>query len=181
MAHPPLGPRVVVGGVSGSGKTTVAATLARRLGAPHVELDAHFHLAGWESASDDDFRASVAAATAGDTWVVDGNYAVVRDVVWSRATTFVWLDLPRGVATWRAVRRTVPRLLRGHELWNGNRETWRGVLDPGHPIWWSWTHHPAQRRSYEEALADERSGGLDVIRLRTPREAARWLRYAAGP
>lgn len=181
--YPHVGPRVVVGGISGTGKSTVARVLAQRLGAAHVELDAHAHQAGWRFAEDDELRASVAAAldAAGETWVVDGNYASVRDVVWPRATTLVWLDFPRGVATWRALRRTVPRILRGHELWNGNRETWRNLLDGGHPIWWSWTHQPEHRRSYEESLAEPRYAHLDVIRLRSPREADRWLRYAALP
>ena len=173
-----LGPRVVVGGVSGTGKSTVAKELARRLGAPHVELDAHFHLPGWEFASEERARATVSEATAGGTWVGDGNYAVVRDIVFGRATTFVWLDLPRGVPTWRAVKRTIPRVIRGHELWNGNRERWRDLLDKGHPIWWSWTHHGATRESYEEAVADPAYAHLDVIRLRSAKEVAAWLRAA---
>lgn len=179
--YPPLGQRVAVGGVSGTGKTTVAKEVARRLGAPHVELDAFAHQAGWRMAEDAEFRAAVDAATAGDTWVADGNYAVVRDIVWERATTFVWLDFPRGVATWRAARRTIPRLVRGHELWNGNRERWRDLLDPGHPVWWSWTHHEATRASYEAMVADPRYAHVAVIRLRSPREADDWLRYAAQP
>lgn len=180
-AYPPLGPRVVVGGVSGSGKTTLAKELARRLDAPHVELDAHFHLPGWVQASDEQMAASVAAATAGERWVADGNYTRMRAVLWARATTFVWLDYPRGVPTWRAVKRTFPRLLTRRELWNGNRESWRNLFDSGHPIYWSWHHHPVQRASYEEAVADPAYAHVDVVRLRSPRETARWLRYAAGP
>lgn len=39
--------RVAVVGNSGSGKSTFAAELARRLGVPWVELDAVFHQPGW--------------------------------------------------------------------------------------------------------------------------------------
>ncbi|HEU0131448.1 MAG TPA: hypothetical protein VFQ85_10720 [Mycobacteriales bacterium] len=179
------GPRVVVGGISGSGKSTLARELARRLGAPHVELDAHFHGPGWTATPDDAFLASVTAAVAGDTWVVDGNYTRVREAVWSRATTFVWLDYARWVGTWRATRRTARRLLVREELWNGNREVWANIRDPGHPIWWSWTQHPGCRAKYEAAVADPRWAHVDVVRLRSPRETAAWLatlpHYAARP
>jgi adenylate kinase family enzyme len=87
--------RVSVVGNSGSGKSTVAAALAAALGVPHLELDGVFHQPGWEPLPADSFRAVVAAAVAGDGWVLDGNYSAVRDLVWARADTVVWLDLPR--------------------------------------------------------------------------------------
>jgi len=169
---------VVVGGVSGSGKSTVARLLAGRLGAPYVELDAHYHRAGWREATRDEFRESVAAATEGERWVVDGNYAAVRDLVWPRATTFVWLDYPRHVATLRTLRRTARRLLTREELWNGNRERWRDVLSAEHPIRWSWSQHGPRRADYEHAVAQWPH--LDVVRLRSPGETARWLYYTAA-
>jgi adenylate kinase family enzyme len=178
-----LGPRVVVGGVSGSGKTTLARELARRLGAPQVELDALFHKAGWEPSTDEEFAAKIRAAldAAGDTWVVDGNYSRTRPITWSRATTLVFLDYPRGVATWRATRRTVGRLIARTELWNGNRERLRNVFDKGHPIWWSWNQHPINRAGYEAGIADPAYAHLDVVRLTSPRETERWLREDAWP
>jgi adenylate kinase family enzyme len=170
-----LGPRVVVGGVSGSGKSTLARALAALLDAPHVELDAYFHGPGWTERSDEEFVASVTAATAGDRWVVDGNYSRCRDAWWDRATDFVWLDYPRHVATLRTVRRTARRLATREELWNGNREQWRNLLDSGHPIRWSWTQHPGSRAKYEATTADPRWSHLRVTRLRSPKETDAWL------
>ncbi len=171
----PLGPRVVVGGISGSGKSTLARALATLLDAPHVELDAHFHRSGWVEATDEEFVASVAAATAGDRWVVDGNYTRIREVTWGRATDFVWLDYARPVATLRTIRRTARRLATREELWNGNRERLSNLFDAGHPIRWSWSQHPACRAKYEEATADPRWSHVRVVRLRSPRETEKWL------
>jgi hypothetical protein len=79
------------------------------------------------------------------------------------------------VATWRTVRRTAGRLLLRRELWNGNRERWRNLLDPGHPIRWSWTQHPSCRAGYERATTDPRWAHVAVVRLRSPRETRAWL------
>src|SRR4051794_37995613 len=105
--------RVVVVGTSGSGKTTLAATLARRLCVPHVELDALHWGPHWTAVDPADFRARVAAAVAGPAWVCDGNYSPVRDLVWARADTLVWLDYPMGLVFRRVLFRTLRRCLCG--------------------------------------------------------------------
>jgi hypothetical protein len=67
------------------------------------------HQADWRPLPADEFRAVVAAATAGERWVIDGNYSTVQDLVWARADTVVWLDLARRTVMrrviWRSVRR----------------------------------------------------------------------------
>lgn len=97
--------RVLVVGASGAGKSTAARRIAGRLGVPHVELDALQHGPGWTQRAT--FVADVEAATGGPAWVVDGNYSAVRALLWSRADTVVWLDLPRWLVESRVVRRTL--------------------------------------------------------------------------
>ena len=46
--------RVSVVGCPGSGKTTFAAELAKRLGTSHLELDSLYHQANWEPLPDED-------------------------------------------------------------------------------------------------------------------------------
>jgi hypothetical protein len=44
--------------------------------------------------------------------MIDGNYGSrVQDLVWARADTVVWLDLPRRVVVTRVARRTVGRVI----------------------------------------------------------------------
>jgi adenylate kinase family enzyme len=170
--------RVLVIGQSGAGKTTVARQLATVLRVPHLELDAFFHGPGWES--NPTFVSDVDAATATRGWVVDGNYPPVRDLVWSRADTVVWLDLARTTTLRRVLLRTAGRLVTRLELWNGNREQWRTVLRASHPIRWTWqTHHP-HRAAYEARLRDRRWEHLAVVRLRTPAMVRRWLQDMSG-
>jgi len=90
----------------------MATGLARKLGFPHVEFDA----LNWEMAPEGVFRERVSSAIQGDRWVVDGNYSKVRDLVWGRADTVVWLDYSLPVTMWRLLVQTLRRVLTGEEL-----------------------------------------------------------------
>ena len=171
--------RVSVVGTSGSGKSTLARSLAGVLGADLLELDSVYHQADWVPLPTSDFRRRVARAAAGERWVIDGNYSKIRDIVWTRADTVVWLDLPRRTVMrrviWRSFRRAAGRV----ELWNGNREHWRNLfaLDKEESIIsWAWQTHAANRVRYEAAMADPENSHLRFVRLTSPAAMRRFLR-----
>ena len=174
--------RVSVVGCSGAGKTTLARELAARHGLEHVELDALHHEPGWRPRPRDDLRGLVLERLAAPRWVVDGNYrSQVQDLVWPLADTVVWLDLPRFTVMRAIVLRTLRRIVRREELWNGNRERWANFFDPRpeeNVILWAWTHHPLYRAQYTAAAADPEHAHLRFVRLRS-REAVR--RFLGGP
>jgi AAA domain len=170
-----MAPKIAVIGTSGSGKTTVARELARRLGLPHVELDALFHGPGWTQTPAEEFRRCVAAATDRDGWVVDGNYgSTLGNLILERADTLVWLDLPLRVALTRVTRRTIGRIRTGEELWNGNRESWRGGFFGWESMFvWTIRSHLRRRRELPPRLA--RHPNLRVVRLRSKEEVESYL------
>ena len=166
--------RVAVVGTTGSGKTTLAARLALCLGLPHTELDALHWDADWTPSPL--FRERVAGALQAPRWVVDGNYGVVRDIVWGRADTLVWLDYPFHVVMRQLTRRTSRRVLRQETLWNGNRERfWAQFASRDSIFLWALRTHWAKRRKYETLLADPRYAHLTLVRLHTPKEMRAWL------
>jgi len=171
--------RVSVVGTSGAGKSTFAGALAGVLGISWVELDSVYHQAGWTPLPVEEFRRRVAALASGPCWVIDGNYSAVRDIVWARADTVVWLDLPKRTVMRRVIWRTLRRVAGRAELWNGNRERWRNffTLDVQESvIAWAWQTHGSRRERYAAALADPSASHLRVVRLRSPRAARRFLR-----
>jgi adenylate kinase family enzyme len=170
--------RIVVVGTSGAGKTTLARRIAALLELPHIELDAINWQSGWRDLTRHDpeeFVRRVAQAIEAEAWVVDGNYGSVRDRVWQRATHLVWLDYERPVIMARVISRTLVRIALHTELWAGNRERWRIMLRPSHPIRWAWSTWERRRRETAERLAQRECAHLVVLRLRRPREVQRAL------
>ncbi|MBP0461977.1 adenylate kinase, partial [Streptomyces bomunensis] len=75
----------------------MARALSRRLGIPYHEMDA-LYFAGPGRRLNEAFAEDVARIAAGPRWVIDSlGYPEVRDVLWERADTIVWLDYPRRV------------------------------------------------------------------------------------
>ncbi len=163
---------VLISTASASGKTTLARQLALRLNAPYHELDALNHGPRWTEATAEEFRAKVEPLLAGENWVIDGAYMGKLDMlVFDAADTVVWLDLPVRVWLPRLLRRTMSRIIRREELWNGNRETLRGALD-WHDglVTFALRNHRRRRREYPGRLAEYR-----VVRLRSTGEVDRWF------
>jgi adenylate kinase family enzyme len=165
--------RVSLVGAPGAGKTTVARRLAASLGVSFVELDAIFHQPGWAELSRDEFRNRVTEVVSGEGWVVDGNYSAVRDIVWRRADTVVWLDLPRHIVVRRVALRTLRRALTREQLWNGNREPISNFYrwDPEKNIVrWAWVKYPEYGQLYGAAIEEPLYAHIRFVRLATPRE-----------
>ncbi|GAA1760940.1 hypothetical protein GCM10009681_35180 [Luedemannella helvata] len=150
---------------------------------PFVELDAIHHQPGWEPLPVDEFRARVTGIAAGDGWVIDGNYRAVRDLVWARADTVVWFDLPRRTVMRQVILRTVRRAVTREVLWNGNREPLSGLfrLAPEESIIrWAWVKHTTYRDRYRTAAADPEYAHVKFVRIGSRKDATVLLNAAVG-
>jgi adenylate kinase family enzyme len=177
--------RVSVVGNAGAGKSRFAQRLAAQLGAPWVELDAIYHLADWEPIDPAAFHAAVDKIASTDTWVIDGNYrsVVVDGPVWRRADTVVWLDLPRRTVMRQVTLRSLRRVIRHEQLWNGNQESVRTLLawDPHlSVIRWAWAQHGKYRGRFASAMASEELSHLQFVRVRSRRDAEAFLARLRG-
>jgi len=167
--------RIVVIGTSGAGKTMMASGIASALNLPCIELDRLHWGPNWNALSQtnpDEFVRRVRSAISADAWVSDGNYAVVRDLIWRRATHLIWLDYSRAIIMYRVIKRSIARAFDQTELWAGNREDWRNWLQPSHPIRWAWSTWKERRSRFERLLDGTQYGHLTVIRLRRPSDQA---------
>ena len=107
--------RVLVAGVSGAGKTTLARRIAEITGGPHLEIDAIFHGPGWTPRPE--FLADLCSFISADAWTTEWQYDAARPLLAERADLLVWLDFPfLRVTLPRVLKRTVHRRLRREEL-----------------------------------------------------------------
>lgn len=170
------GRRFSVIGTSGAGKTTTASQIAHNFGIPHVELDALHWEPNWTESPLDIFRERVSQALSGDAWAVDGNYSKVRDLVWGRADTLVWLDYWLPVIMWRLARRTLQRIVAREELWGGNRESLRmTLLSRDSILLWALQTYGRRKKEYPALLSQSEYSHLAVVHLRSPRATRDWL------
>ncbi len=169
--------RILIIGTSCAGKSAFARALGSQTGLRVIELDALYWGPQWMPREVAEFRRLVADATAGDAWIVVGNYGTVRDVLWPRATTAIWLNYPFLTVFWRALRRTIRRTLTREELWNGNRESLRRSFFSRESIlWWIITTHRRRREEFSQLRARNEYPSLTWIEFLHPTDAVAYLR-----
>jgi len=177
-----VGRRIVVIGNTNAGKSTLAAELARRLGLPFVELDALFWEPNWIESELAVFRARVAEATAGEGWVVAGNYtARIQDVVWPRAETVIFLDYSLPLVLRRVLTRSWKRWRTREVLWGTNTENfWKHLTSWNDSLLtWAVKSHHKHRERWPGFVADPHWAGTRFLRFCSPRETNRWLDVVA--
>lgn len=97
--------RVLVVGIPGGGKTTLAKTLAEKTGLPLIELDQVFWRPGWKVTPREEWRAKLTQMVAEPRWIMAGHYGNSLDVRLPRADTVIICDRNRITATRRAATR----------------------------------------------------------------------------
>jgi adenylate kinase family enzyme len=176
--------RILVLGRTGSGKTTLARELAAAIGVPHVELDALYFGPDFSTVPLSVLRERTSAAIAGDRWVTDGNKSAVRDLVWPRADTVIWLDYPFVVCLWRLGKRALWRtsVLKAQAAETGGKARLpRQFLSAAKGVLTALRSHKGQRREYPEMFARQENQHFTVVRLRSPRATRRWLARVPSP
>lgn len=165
--------RVLVYGVTGSGKTTLAKQIAAKSGLPLVDVDDLAWVADqpWTPVPDDEQRKLFAEACSSDRWVMDTAYGKWIDIPLARAQLIVCLDYPRWLSLARLLRRTFRRIVDKQPVCNGNTETLRQALSRESILAWHFKSFDRKRERMRQWAAE----GRDVRVMSNPRQTEAWL------
>ncbi len=172
-ASKPLPDRVLLYGVTGSGKSTAALAIGELTGHPVTLVDELTWLPGWVPVPEARQCEVIGEIVAGERWLLDTAYGSWRDLVVPRAELVIGLDYPRWLSLARLVRRTVARAITKEPMCNGNVESWRKVVARDSIIAWHFQSF-ARKRDRMRAWAAS-PDGPDVLLFTHPRELASWI------
>lgn len=164
-------------GTGGAGKSTLARRLGDATALPVIHLDREHWQPGWMEPPRDEWAAKVTELSARDRWVMDGNYGGTMAARMQRADTVVFLDFPRLLCIYRALKRTVVY-----------RNRQRPDMTPGCDekvdftfLKWIWDYNRTRRPGILKMLAEAERDGKTVVILPGPKEAEHWVRTAGSP
>jgi hypothetical protein len=165
--------RIMLYGVTGSGKTTAAARLSAVTGIPWTSVDDLTWEPGWKAVPEEEQRRRVQAICSAESWLLDTAYGAWLDVPLQRVELVVALDYPRWFSLQRLVRRTVRRMLDKQTTCNGNDETWRGLFGPDAIIVWHFKSFRRKRERLRSWMID--ADAPRVLRFTKARELDAWI------
>jgi adenylate kinase family enzyme len=165
--------RILVYGVTGSGKTTLARQIGERTGLPWHSVDDLTWQPGWVAVPDAEQRRRFEAICAQERWVLDTAYGKWLDVPMARTELIVGLDYPRWLSLQRLLRRTVARAIDHKPICNGNTESLRFAFTRDWIIYWHFRSFSRKRRRMRAWAADP--AAPPTVLLRSPRQTRRWL------
>lgn len=89
----------------GSGKTTFADLLGKKLGIAVHHLDRHYFLANWEIRPREEFLKAQQEMVESEAWIIEGNSIATLEMRFSKADVVLYFNLPRYVCLWRVFKR----------------------------------------------------------------------------
>jgi adenylate kinase family enzyme len=102
--------KIAIIGNAGSGKTTLAMHLHKRLQLPLHHLDQYYWLPGWQRMDYEQFRDIHTKLCEQEAWIIEGSNLKVVYERMLHADVIIFLDMPRSVCLGRVLKRTIAHL-----------------------------------------------------------------------
>lgn len=165
--------KILIYGVSGSGKTTFAQRLSAQTGIPFVDVDSLTWEPEWRVVPNDEQVRRISAICSKEEWILDSAYGAWMDIPLHSADLIIGLDYSRTTSFIRLLRRTFARVVDRHLICNGNRETLRTTFSKNSVLLWHFRSF--RRKRLKMRNWSESTTLAQVILFQRPHEAETWL------
>ena len=173
--------RTIIFGSTGVGKTTMVKEIAEEFDLPVIDIDSLRREAGRTDSPEETFVRLVTESVKGDTWIIDGSYTSVQDIVWPRAEAIVWLDLSFWVFLSRLIKRSLYRIF----VRKKSEKPIKGRDQPARERTWNYLRAiftgKQRRQRYFATIYGSKNVHLHIIRLASPEEVQHWLDLIKNP
>ena len=103
-----IGNKIVVLGVSASGKSTFARKLGEKTGLPVIHIDALMWKPGWNYIGDEETVRLIAEASEKDAWIIEGYIEKkARVELFNKTDNILYLDYSGKLSAWRYIMRYI--------------------------------------------------------------------------
>jgi adenylate kinase family enzyme len=168
--------KVLVIGSGGAGKSTLSNQLGESLKIEVLHLDKFYWRPGWIETPKSEWVKTVEELLTRDAWIMDGNYLGTFDIRFETCDTVIFLDMPRTLCIWRALKRLLMyRNKRRPDMGAGCPEKFNLEF-----ILWIW-NYPLSTRPEIVKMLKSNPEGKNIIWLRSPSEANRFLATQGTP
>ena len=165
---------IVLEGLDGAGKSTLARQLGQKLNLPVVHLDKLFWHPGWVESTKEEIDAKIRVEIEKPQWIMDGNYNRTIPERIARCDTIIYLDFSRFACLIGVLKRVITTY-----------GTVRPDMGEGCPeridfdfLKWVWNFNKEKRQRYYQMLNE--TEGIETIVLKNRRMVKRFLKELEG-
>jgi adenylate kinase family enzyme len=149
--------------------------IAEEFSLPVIDIDSLRREAGKSGSPEETFSLLIRESVKGDTWIIDGSYTSVQDIVWSRAEAIVWLDFSFWVFLTRLIKRSLYRIFIRKQSERPIKARNQPASERTSTYLRAILTGKQRRQRYFATLYNSKNVHLHVIRLSSPEDAELWL------